>query len=222
MTSADSNDSKDAAEFNATLQKAKRGEEDSIAILWRSYNPEVVRFLKATSTRDADDIAQEIWISLARALPDFDGDERRFRLLLFKIAKRRMTDSLRRRYRERATIDAFAAQNTQSPSAPNDPYVAIEGLEHALALLAQLPALQAQVVALRTVVGLSSAEIAEIVNRSEGAVRVLAHRGLRHLNSLVQRNVAPPADANSSTSTPLQRAAAIAAWNDDEHGNQTR
>src|SRR6266511_3291378 len=51
----------------------------------------------------------------------------------------------------------------------------------ARALIAELPPDQAEVVTLRVVAGLDVAQVAEIVGKRAGAVRVLAHRGLRRL-----------------------------------------
>jgi RNA polymerase sigma-70 factor (ECF subfamily) len=55
----------------------------------------------------------------------------------------------------------------------------------ALALIGQLPPGQAEIVTLRTVAGLSVEQVAEIVGKRPGAVRVLAHRGLRRLAELL-------------------------------------
>jgi RNA polymerase sigma-70 factor (ECF subfamily) len=55
----------------------------------------------------------------------------------------------------------------------------------ALELIARLPPGQAEVVTLRAVAGLSVEQVAEIVGKRPGAVRVLAHRGLRRLAELL-------------------------------------
>ena len=55
----------------------------------------------------------------------------------------------------------------------------------ALRLIALLPADQAEVVALRFIAGLDVAEVAEIVGKRPGAVRVAAHRGLRRLGEVL-------------------------------------
>jgi RNA polymerase sigma-70 factor (ECF subfamily) len=52
----------------------------------------------------------------------------------------------------------------------------------AVALVRRLPPLQAEVVLLRVVAELSVDEVARLVGRSPGAVRVAAHRGLRGLS----------------------------------------
>ena len=56
----------------------------------------------------------------------------------------------------------------------------------ALALIAELPRAQAEVVALRMLDGLGVAEVAHITGNNSNAVRVLSHRGLRRLASELQ------------------------------------
>ena len=58
----------------------------------------------------------------------------------------------------------------------------------AIRLVRQLPPLQAEVVLLRVVVGLPVSEVAELVGRSPGAIRVAAHRGLRALATIMSES----------------------------------
>jgi RNA polymerase sigma-70 factor (ECF subfamily) len=51
----------------------------------------------------------------------------------------------------------------------------------AIAAVASLPPLQAEVIMLRVVAGLDTDAVARLVGRSPGAVRVAVHRGLRRL-----------------------------------------
>jgi RNA polymerase sigma-70 factor (ECF subfamily) len=75
---------------------------------------------------------------------------------------------------------------------PADAVVAGEDTDAALRLVAQLSPLQAEAVVLRVVAGLSVEEVARIVGRSPGAVRVATHRGLRRLEQvLADRGVTP-------------------------------
>jgi RNA polymerase sigma-70 factor, ECF subfamily len=57
--------------------------------------------------------------------------------------------------------------------------------ERAVALIANLPREQAEVIMLRVVAGLGTKEVAELLGTSPGAVRVAAHRGLRRLAALL-------------------------------------
>jgi RNA polymerase sigma-70 factor, ECF subfamily len=73
------------------------------------------------------------------------------------------------------------------PVSPDAADVAIEhlGTRSALALVAGLPALQAEVILLRVVAGLDTDTVAQVTGRSPGAVRVAAHRGLRRLAQIL-------------------------------------
>ena len=57
--------------------------------------------------------------------------------------------------------------------------------ESALAVVARLPGQQAEVILLRVVAGLDTEVVADLLGKSPGAIRVLAHRGLRKLQSLL-------------------------------------
>jgi RNA polymerase sigma-70 factor, ECF subfamily len=56
-----------------------------------------------------------------------------------------------------------------------------------MALLATLPPDQAEIIVLRVVAGLDNQDVARIVGKTPGAVRVAAHRGLRRLAATVDR-----------------------------------
>jgi RNA polymerase sigma-70 factor (ECF subfamily) len=57
-------------------------------------------------------------------------------------------------------------------------------------MLRQLRPDQAEVVALRVIAGLTVTETAAVVNKSDGAVRVLCHRGLRALARQLHTEIA--------------------------------
>ena len=59
------------------------------------------------------------------------------------------------------------------------------GTAAAVAAVASLPPLQAEVILLRVLAGLDTDSVARIVGRSPGAVRVAAHRGLRRLAQIL-------------------------------------
>ena len=75
----------------------------------------------------------------------------------------------------------------ERPATDDPAEMAIQAMatEHALALIAQLPPDQAEVVVLRVVAGLDVTQVATIMGKRPGAVRVLGHRGLRRLAELI-------------------------------------
>jgi RNA polymerase sigma factor (sigma-70 family) len=109
---------------------------------------------------------------------------------LFRVCRNRAVDQLRQAGRERHLLDmdgvATASPATQPLAGREaDPAVAAERADlarHVTTLLACLPAPQRETIDLWCE-GLSYKQIAEITGRTEGNVRVLAHRGLTALRS---------------------------------------
>ncbi|HEV8647846.1 MAG TPA: RNA polymerase sigma factor [Actinomycetes bacterium] len=168
--------------FPALLSAAQRGDEQAFAMLWRDLQPALLRYLRVASPTAADDLAAETWMSVIRGLARFQGDEQHFRAWVFTAARHRAIDWQRQAAR-RPTASLPVALLAERP-APDDPAAAVleaQSTRAALALLAELPVDQAEVVALRVLGGLGVAEVARIVGKRPGAVRVLAHRGLRRL-----------------------------------------
>ena len=91
-----------------------------------------------------------------------------------------MQDELRRRVRRPEVV-------TESPPdvATDDELHVRDDLTWALALIRRLPDDQADAVLLRVVAGMDVRQVAEVMGRSEGSVRVLVHRGLLRLRDLV-------------------------------------
>lgn len=175
-------------DFARVLGDAQGGSEDQFAVLWRDANPALLRYLRVLAPEHAEDIAAETWVYIVRGLPKFVGDEAAWRAWLFTTARRRLIDQARLRKRHPAeSLDEVVAADT--PSTPDAEQVALDNLatRSAMRLLAQLPPQQAEVIMLRVVAGLDTEAVAELLGKSPGNVRVMAHRGLKKLEELLGR-----------------------------------
>ncbi len=172
--------------FAAVLAAAQGGSETAFSRLWRDGNPALLRYLRMIAPDAAEDIAADTWLQVVRGLAGFRGDEPAWRGWLFTTARRRAIDEGRRRQR-RPTMPLDEVTAARLPVSADAADVAIEhlGTRSAIALLAELPALQAEVILLRVVAGLDTEAVARLVGRSPGAVRVSAHRGLRRLAEIL-------------------------------------
>lgn len=166
--------------FPAVLTAAQRGSEAAFSELWRDTNPALIRYLRVMAPDAAEDAAAETWVTVLRGLTSFRGDEQAWRAWVFTTSRRRVIDQ-RRRAARRPTVQL--TELSAEPLAADAADEAIErlGTRAALAMLAELPPLQAEVILLRVVAGLDTDVVARLVSRSPGAVRVAAHRGLRRL-----------------------------------------
>ncbi len=168
--------------FPAVLAAAQNGSEAAFSQLWLDANPALVRYLAVLAPDAAEDIAADTWLRVLRGLTSFRGDEQAWRAWLFTISRHRVIDDRRHRAR-RPAVRLGELPDAWLPREADAADVALEHLstQAALAMLAQLPPLQAEVILLRVVAGLDNEAVARLVRRSPGAVRVAAHRGLRRL-----------------------------------------
>ncbi len=139
--------------------------------------------MRGRAGEDAEDIASETWISAARGLRGFEGDGDAFRSWLFTIARNRLIDEQRRAKRRPVpAVDEPAAQVAAEAPSPEEVVVAAcAGDDAVRRIVALLPEDQADVILLRVVAGLSVDEVAAIIGKRPGTVRVLQSRGLKRL-----------------------------------------
>jgi RNA polymerase sigma-70 factor, ECF subfamily len=171
-------------EFPEVLRFAANGDGAAFGRLWRDMHPMLLRYLRLSAGDAAEDLASEVWLEVARRIARFRGSELEFRSWLFTVARRRVIDLQRykTRHPERPTADT---ERLDRPAPDDTAAKVLEGIstEAALAFIATLPREQAEMIILRVVAGLDVAQVARIVGKSPGAVRVATHRGLRSLSA---------------------------------------
>jgi RNA polymerase sigma-70 factor, ECF subfamily len=197
----------DPPDFEALLRAARAGSDRAVAELYRRQNPKLLRYLRAQAPQDAEDVAAETWISAARGLRRFEGDEDAFAGWLFTIARRRLGDhrrTRRRRPAEPAAAEALAARAAAVDSAEGTAFATTLADAEARRIVALLPPDQAEILLLRVVAGLDVAAVAAVTGRRPGTIRVMQHRALRRLARLLEQEpgaAAPPDPAAAPEAT---------------------
>ncbi len=183
------------------VRRLQAGDEEAFVSLVDRFHPAMVALaMNFVPTRAvAEEVAQETWLGLVRGIHRFEGRSS-LKTWLFRIlVNRARTVGQRER---RASPEAvrwpavdpsrFRADGTwcDPPTAwvddVDDRLAAHQVVERLPSMLAQLPASQRQVVAMRDVEGLSAGEVCEILDISEANQRVLLHRGRSRLRTMVE------------------------------------
>jgi len=176
------------AAFSITLASAQGGDETAFACLFRDLQPALLRYLQVI-TPEAEDVAGETWLQVVKGLRGFRGGEEAFRAWLFTIARHRAVDAGRSRSRRPDVPLALTEAAEQQLTGPDAAELALEAIStrSVLALIKTLPREHAEIIMLRVVAGLEATDVARIVGKTPGAVRVTAHRALRRLADVAER-----------------------------------
>ena len=156
--------------------------------LYRKYVAQVYSFAfhELGDHHEAEDVTERTFLFALGALPRFHeeapddaGPEAStFRVWLLRIARNAIANE-RRSLRRRPATTLDAVTETPAPDDPERAVLARADASAAWAAVARLPGDRRRAVVLRFVEEMSTAEIAGVLGRSEGAVRVLLHRALR-------------------------------------------
>ena len=170
-------------DFAHVLEAAAAGEDWAAAVLFDALQPSLLRYLRWEEPGAADDLAGETWLAMAEHIGDFTGGEAALRAWMFSVARRRLADH-RRRGARRRTQPVAPSELPEAPGGADPADLVVEALSAQQAidhLVARLGREQAEVVVLRVVAGLSVEDVARILGKRPGTVRVIQHRALRRL-----------------------------------------
>lgn len=184
-----------AADERKLVDRAKRGDVEAFGQIYQRYVDRVYSFV-VFRVRDealAEDLTQEVFIQALRALGSFDW-RGSFAPWLLRIARNTVIDCWRRQARRpERPLSAVEAGEDEEDESRIDRLVAEDGpdavaraeqaldRERIMAAMAFLTALQQEVLALRFTSGLSIRETADVMGKSEGAIKNLQHHAVKAL-----------------------------------------
>ena len=172
---------------SSIVRRAVHGDKLAFGELYDHYAPKLYRFCAAhTDDRmDAEDLTEEVFIKLWKALPGYRQRGVPFGGYIFRIARNALTDHYRG---SNHRANELPIDETHLPDADADPAQTV-GLilerQEFREVMAKLRPDYHLVLSLRFISGLSPDEIALVMGRSSGAVRVLQHRALAALRKLL-------------------------------------
>jgi RNA polymerase sigma-70 factor, ECF subfamily len=175
-----------AVDDQALVDRARTGDADAREELARLYLADVYQaVIRVLPDRQlAEDAAQDAFVNALNALDRFRGDSS-FRTWLLRIAVNSARTVARKQWR-RKEVGLMVAGD--APSREPDPATATVLKDEARRVqtyVDRLPKKQRLAVTLRVNQGLNYAEIASVLNCTEGAARVNYHLGIKRLRELL-------------------------------------
>lgn len=165
------------------LERFHAGDEAMFAELVRSYSPRLVPLLRryADTTTDAHDLLQEVWLRTYSKRHTFDG-RGSFLGWLLTVSRNVGMTAVRKRVRE--PMADFLVEIASE----GDPDAGLLGEVLRDAVLA-LPERERDVVILRLVEGMSTAETARLLQCAEGTVKATLHHATQKLRLRLKETV---------------------------------
>lgn len=180
--------------FDATVAAGVRaGDPDALATVYRTLVGPLTSWLRSQvgDPHLAEDLANETFLKLVRGCRQVQGEPLQIRSWLYRVAYRNLVDHRRARGRRPERLADTPPEQEEPRRGPVEWAEAGETAAHVRAALTHLSEEQAQVLTLRFVAGLSAPEVADVLDKSEGAVRALQHRGVTALAKLIREGAVP-------------------------------
>ena len=171
----------------ALVELAREGDGEAFGHLYDHYQGSIYRFLfyRTRSTSLAEDLTSETFLKALRAMSGFRWQGKDFGAWLMTIARNLSTDHFKAgRTRLEVTTEDMG-RHDDATEGPETEVLAGLTNEVLLTGLRELSDEQRDCLIMRFLQGLSIAETAEVLGRSEGAVKQLQLRGVRNLAKLM-------------------------------------
>jgi RNA polymerase sigma-70 factor (ECF subfamily) len=175
------------------LEQAREYDDQALAEIYDRYAEAIYRYLYRIlgDPAQAEDLTGEVFLRLLRVLPTSRAPRDNLRGWLYRVAHNLAMDWFRRNPKgrtvawEAGTVPGEGVVATgESPAAVLERRQTREQLWQAIQ---QLTRAQQRVVVLRFGEGFKIAEVARLMGKGEGAVKVLQHRAIRRLRALLNR-----------------------------------
>lgn len=174
-------------EISGILEKARLGEQGAFTELYNLYFKKIYRFIyfRVSHKEVAEDLAEDVFIKLLSKIHTL-YDNKSFEGWLYQIARNLVIDYYRGK---KSNIALEEVENTLVYESNVVDVIQLEQEQKVLLeLMKRLGTEQQIVLKLKFFEQLENHEIAEMLHKSEGAIRVIQHRAIAKLQELLKKS----------------------------------
>jgi RNA polymerase sigma-70 factor (ECF subfamily) len=172
----------------ALIRLAQRGDAQAFAELYRAHVDSIYRYLyyRINTVTTAEDLTADVFMKALEGLAGYQDRATPFLAWLYRIARARLVDYYRRSKHadDHEDIDAIELGADHDLDAA---LIAAHQSDHMQTALRTLTDEQQQVIVLRFVEGHSVEKTAELLGKTEGAIKAMQHRALQALGRALER-----------------------------------
>jgi RNA polymerase sigma-70 factor (ECF subfamily) len=170
------------------VARGQQGDRNALEELYLIHFDRIYSYLHVSvgNRHDAEDLTTQTFLKMLEKIGSFKWRSAPFSAWLFRIAHNLAMDHFRSRRRWQPEEEVPEPPGEEEPSAEVAAMQTI-GRESMLKLIERLSPEQQQVLTLKFVFNLPNAEVAAILDKTEGAIKSLQHRALVSLQKQMQR-----------------------------------
>ena len=163
------------------VKRAQKGDRRAVAALYANYQARVHRYIayRVGDPALAEDLTADVFVSMVRNIGKYESRDRPFLAWLYVIAGN--TCKMYYRRQNRAEQEILPEEMIDGQSSPEEVAHLSLTQERLMAAMPRLTENQRQVILLKFIEGFDNAEVAALLEKTEGAIRVLQHRALAAL-----------------------------------------
>lgn len=170
--------------LNKLVSRAQKGEKDAFGKIYKLHLKEIFRFIyfSLRNYELSQDLTQNTFFKAWRALPNFSLSRGSFRTFLFAIARNLIIDEIRRK--REISLEAVAEmpsnEDSQEETEKNELKRVVQNA------LSSLSKNEQHLIVLHFFEEFKFREVAKILGKREGAVRVATHRILKKMKRYLE------------------------------------
>ena len=175
------------------VARGQQGDRDALEELYLLHFDRIYSYLHVSvgNRHDAEDLTTQTFLKMLEKIGSFKWQSAPFSAWLFRIAHNLAMDHFRANRRWQPEEEVPEPPGEEEPSAELKAMQTI-GRESMLKLIDRLSPEQQQVLTLKFVFNLPNAEVAAILDKTEGAIKSLQHRALVSLQKQIARQEGQP------------------------------
>jgi RNA polymerase sigma-70 factor (ECF subfamily) len=168
------------------VDRAQKADRSALEELYLIHFDRIYSYLHMTvgNRHDAEDLTTQTFLKMLESIGRFRWQAAPFSAWLFRIAHNLSMDHFRARRRWQPEEEVPEAPGSEEPSAELEAMQSI-GRQSMLELIDTLSHEQQQVLTLKFVFNFANADVAKILDKSEGAIKSLQHRALASLQKQI-------------------------------------
>jgi RNA polymerase sigma-70 factor, ECF subfamily len=171
------------------VERGQQGDREALEELYLIHFDRIYSYLHMSvgNKHDAEDLTTQTFLKMLESIKRFRWQSAPFSAWLFRIAHNLSMDHFRARRRWQPEEEVPEPAGSEEPSAEFQAMQSI-GRQSMLELIEKLSPEQQQVLTLKFVFNFANADVATILEKTEGAIKSLQHRALASLQKQIAQD----------------------------------